>query len=490
MPFFMIAPLHAMPPSHPDTPPRNAFSFQAHWLAEAVRLREARWGPLDDAAECRRARALGGSLPQRILLRAGLLAQREGLDTAVARWQRLARLALAGLLLLGLLAGGSAALAALGDNRNPVNLAVALLALLGLHALTFVFWLASLAMPGRGDSALLGKAWLWLANRLARGPDQTLPPTALAEWLGRHGLLRWMFGGISHLTWVVALLGQIGVLLLMLAAKRYAFTWETTLLPPGFFAALTQWLGWLPAQLGFALPSPAVVQASVNLPAADGAAHAQWSGWLIGCVVVYGLLPRLLALAGCALALRRRLPRLAIDVEQPGYAALRPRLMPASEPINADAPPGAPDAAVQPRYVAQAALTSAPLAAALELADDGAWPPAGLPGHVQAGPNVTQRAQREALLQQLYRQPPKAMLLAVDGDQTPDRGALAFIQEVQALAGQLHVAILSATAPPRREAQWREALARLPAPAPQVHEALNAALDALSAGTHQGAAKA
>lgn len=480
-----------MPPTPPDTPTRDAFSFQSHWLAEAVRLKEARWGPLDDAAECRRARALGGTLSQRILLRAGLLARREGLDKAVFHWQRLARLALAGLLLLGLLAGGSAALAALGDNRTPVNLAVALLALLGLHALTFLFWLISLALPGRGDSALLGKAWLWLANRLARGPDSTLPPTALAEWLGRHGLLRWVFGGVSHLTWVVALLGQIAVLLLVLAAKRYAFTWETTLLPPGFFAALTQWLGWLPAQLGFALPTPAVVQASINLPDANGATHVQWSSWLIGCVAVYGLLPRLLALAGCLLALRRRMPLLAIDAQQPGYAALRPRLMPASERIGADAPPGPPDAALAARHASDPLLTAAPLAAALELADDAAWPPAAWPANVQAGPNITQRAQRETLLRQLHRQPPAALLLAVDGNQTPDRGALAFIQEIHALAGQLHVAVLpAADGPARREAQWRDALARLPAPAAQVHAALNTALDALAcAQTHRGAAK-
>lgn len=469
-----------MPSTHSDAPPRDAFSFRAHWLAETVRLREARWGSLDDAAECRRARALGDSLPQRILLRAQLLAQREGLDTVVDRWQKLSRLALFALLLLALFAGGGAALAALGDNRIPVNLAVALLTLLGLHLISFLLWLLSLALPGRGDSALLGKAWLWLTGRLARGPDQALPPTSLAEWLGRKGLLRWVFGSVSHLTWLVALLGQIAALLLMLAAKRYSFTWETTLLPSAFFTSLTQALGWLPAQLGFALPAPDTIAASINLPAAQSGAHAQWSGWLIGCVVVYGLLPRVLALFICLLTMRRRLPHLALDETQAGYAELRPRLMPSSEPIAADAPPGPPDMVLQHSPTRLALPVGAPLALALELAEDAPWPPTGLPEHLQAGPNITDRAQREAILQQLHRQAPRTLLLAVDGEQTPDRGALAFIQEVSALVGHSHIVLLSDTsAAARRENLWREAMSRMPAPAPQVHASLHRALQAL-----------
>ena len=479
MPFLLTA-AHIMPSTHQETPRQAPFSFQSHWIAELVRLRESRWGPLDDASESRRARALGGTLSQRILLRAKLLAQREGLDEAVFHWQRLARLALYALLLLGLLAGGSAALAALGNNNTPVNLAMALFTLLGLHALTFLFWLASLCLPGHGDNALLGKAWLWLAKRLARGPNHALAPAALAEWLGRHGLLRWVFGSISHLTWVFALLGQIAVLLLVLAAKRYAFSWETTLLPPGFFDTFTQWLGWLPAHIGFAVPSSATVQASINLPANNAATHVQWSSWLLGCVVVYGLLPRLLALGWCLLTLRKRLPLLALDEQQAAYAALRPRLMPVSEHIEPDAPPGPADAVVAITSAASSTLSNTPLVLALELSDESPWPPARLPGNIQAGPNITQRAQRETLLRQLHRQPLAALLLAVDGNQTPDRGTLAFIQEIHALTGQMHIALqVLGDIPARREAQWRDALTRLPEPTPQVHQTLATGLSAL-----------
>lgn len=477
-------PSHTMP--HPTTgdSPRHPSSFRANWLAEVIRLRETRWGGLDDAVECRRARAQGGSLVQRIQTRAWLLGQREGLDQALTRWLGLARLALFGLLLLGLLAGGSAALAALGDNRSPVNLAMALLALLGLHLLTLLIWLASLLRSGPAEpsASLLGRAWLWLANRLARGPDQALAPAALVEWLGTHGLLRWLLGSISHLTWLMALLGQIIVLLVMLSAKRYAFSWETTLLPAGFFIEATQWLGWLPARLGFALPDPALTQASINLPAATNAVQVQWSSWLIGCIVVYGVLPRLLALSICLFQSRRRLPRLSVDTQQPDYAALRPRLMPTSERIGSDAPAGPPDLAP-----ARPTKPSTPPAAqtqvvALELPDDAPWPPAELPTNTYAAGNLTGRDQREHFLQTLYRQPPVRLLLICDGDQTPDRGTQAFLHEVHALVGLLHVAVISPdhdAAPARRLALWQAVLAKLPLPVDHIHVSLDAALEAL-----------
>ena len=53
------------------------------WLAETLRLSEARAGTLEDAEACRQARAGGGDLRQRLLVRARWLAQRDGLDACV-----------------------------------------------------------------------------------------------------------------------------------------------------------------------------------------------------------------------------------------------------------------------------------------------------------------------------------------------------------------------------------------------------------------------
>src|SRR5690554_2302614 len=105
---------------------RSMQDVQAHWLAETLRLREALWGPVEDAAEVRRVRADGGELTRKILLRAHYLGQREQHHELLIRWRRGARIALLLLALIVMLAGGAAALGVLGDGTRPVNLLLAL----------------------------------------------------------------------------------------------------------------------------------------------------------------------------------------------------------------------------------------------------------------------------------------------------------------------------------------------------------------------------
>src|SRR3546814_12643603 len=64
-----------------------------------------------------------------------------------------------------------------------------------------------------------------------------------------------------------------------------------------------------------------------------------WSSWLIGCVVVYGLLPRLVCLAVSLYLTKTRLAGLTLDTGLPGYAELRDRLAPVSENTGIDAAP-------------------------------------------------------------------------------------------------------------------------------------------------------
>ena len=153
--------------STPD--PLGAGPVRAHWLAELIRLREAHWGPLEDAAAVRRVRQQDADLPTRILARAALLAQRENLIPLVDKWRRSALAMLAALSLLAAISGAGAALGALGDGSRPVNVLWALAALLGLHALTFLLWLASFLLRASSVTGL-GRLWLWATRKLARGP--------------------------------------------------------------------------------------------------------------------------------------------------------------------------------------------------------------------------------------------------------------------------------------------------------------------------------
>jgi len=450
----------AAPASTPPPPADGA--WQAHWLAETIRLREEHWGPLEDADAVRQARGGPDTLEARILLRARLLGRREGLDSLVARWRQGAVFSLAVLLLVALAAGIGSAAGALGDGSRPVNVLWAVGALLGLHAVTFLLWLASFLLKPGGATGL-GRLWLWATRKLARGPDAALVPQALMNLLGRAGALRWLFGVISHTLWLAGLAATLATLLVMLSTASYRFVWATTLLQPDTFVFLTRALGWLPAQLGFATPAEAFVRASDNSQVLPAAAQAQWSVWLIGVVAVYGVLPRLLAWLLCLARAVRARRRLRIDATLPGYAALRDRLLPPVQSTGIDRPA---DPLHQPQVGPGrlADLGDQPVLVGLELPADLAWPPAGLPQGVQDAGNLDSREQRNRLLDALARAGARRLLIACDARQTPDRGTLGLIAALADKAGQTRVWLSTAfdgpaAEEPARLDAWRDRLA-------------------------------
>lgn len=424
----------------PAAPP----GFRLYWLAETLRLREAQWGPLQDSSETRRVRAQGGPFVQRLLARAHLLGQREGLDVLIRQWSGGAKLALVLMLGMAILAGAGAALGALGDGGHQVNLLLALVALLGLHLATFLFWCVSLVLPTGETQASLGELWLWITKKLARGPQAALVPRALVGLLSRQKALGPMLGGISHGLWLCALGAMLIVLLALLSARRYTFGWETTLLSPDTFVWLSSALGWLPSLLGFDVPPPDIVRISDGMHALPDSAHAQWSSWLIGNVVCYGLVPRSLALLGTGLLAWHRTQGLSLDPGLPGYAELRDRLDPYSQSGQIDAP--APDLfgpAVQHPQTG-ASVTNNRAIVGLELAEDLSWPPRPLMPQVSDLGIVDTREQRHRLLNALQNDALQKLLIVCDVRQTPDRGTVALISELTGLAQQTHVALLSA----------------------------------------------
>jgi len=457
--------------------------LRAHWLAELVRLREAHWGPLEDADAVRRARLLDADLPARILARATLLAQREQLAPLVDAWRRSALGMLAALFLLAAISGAAAALGALGDGSRPVNVLWALGALLGLHALTFLLWLASFLFRASAATGL-GRLWLWATRKLARGPDGALVPQAFLNLLARAGALRGLFGSVSHLLWLTALCVALAALLAVLSTASYRFIWATTLLAPDTFVSFTQAIGWLPAQLGFPMPDAAMVRASDGTQVLSADAQVQWSIWLIGVLVVYGILPRLLAGVLCVAGTLRALRGLRIDPALPGFSALRDRLEPPALSTGIDRPV---DPLHEPRVGAApaAGLDGRPVVLGLELPPDLAWPPGNLPAAVQQAGNLDTREERNRVLDALARTAATRLLIACDARQTPDRGTLSLIAELAAHAAQTRVWLI----PPRADAAaatraplWRERLLALGLAADAVVQAPDAPFEWLESG--------
>lgn len=275
----------------------------------------------------------------------------------------------------------------------------------------------------------------------------------------------------------------LATLLTVLSTASYRFIWATTLLAPDTFVWLTQAIGWLPGLAGFPLPDAATVLASDGVQTLPAAAQVQWSLWLIGVVVVYGVLPRLAAALLCMVVLRRRLAGLRIDPALPGHAALRDRLEPAVVSTGLDRPV---DPLHEPRLSAPApaGLDGRPVLLALELPTDLPWPPATTPAGIQIAGRLDTREERRRILDALADAAASRLLIACDARQTPDRGTLTLIAELAAHAQQTRVWLLLPAHEdgPARAPLWRAQLAALGLPAQAVLAASANALDWLETG--------
>jgi hypothetical protein len=295
--------------------------------------------------------------------------------------------------------------------------------------------------------------------------------------LGRARLLRWWLATVTHGVWTLALVGALMGLLVTLSARRYGFVWETTILSSGVFVDLVRVVGWLPAQAGFLLPDAATVEESGGVAAFDEPARLVWSSWLIGCVVVYGVIPRLLLWALSLLLWRQGRAVLRLDLGLPYYASLLGRLAPASERI------GVTDAAPKPfpgAHVAGPHRTESAEAilVGLEMSGNSEWPPSLPAGVLDAG-IVDSREQRKGILERLRATPPSRLLIACDARLSPDRGTLEMIAEMSRYAGDCRVWLVQdeVTTPAERLHHWRNGLQGIELPADGIFDDRRVALD-------------
>jgi hypothetical protein len=438
--------------------------LQTLWLTETVRLREEHAGPLEDMEANRLARSAGGDLPTRIQRRAVWLAERDGLTNALQHWLQGARLALIVMAVLAVISGAGLAFAAMGDGQTPVNVFWALGSLLGLNLILLISWALGLVFAGE-HGATLGRLWLWLSEKLARDAKAAQLAPALLLLLQRHKLNRWAVGTLVNGLWLLAMLSALVILLTLMATRRYGFVWETTILSADTFVAMTQALGALPAQLGFSVPTVEMIRASGDAALNIESARQAWAAWLVGVLLIYGVLPRLLLMLFCRWRWKTGQAKLHLDLNLPGYAQLRERLMPTSERL------GISDAAPAQLHRVESGVTDqqsdGALLVAIELDDQRPWPPQ-LPKTVGNAGILDSRESRHRLLEQLSRFPPARLLIACDPRRSPDRGSLALIAELARNAAATRVWLLQA--PPgealdaERLGDWHIALQQLELP--------------------------
>lgn len=436
--------------------------LQNLWLTETIRLREEHAGPLDDLEANRLARAAGGDLPSRIQRRALWLAERDGLTAALKHWLQGARLALVLLMIFAVLSGAGLAFAALG--QTPVNVFWALGSLLGINLLLLLSWALGLIFAGE-HGASLGRLWLWLSEKFARDAKAAQLAPALLLLLQRKKLNRWALGALVNGLWLLAMLSALILLLTLMATRRYGFVWETTILGADTFIHVTQALGYLPSLLGFNVPTQEMIRASGDGALDLESARQAWATWLVGVLVVYGVLPRLLLALLCFWRWNSGKAALRLDLNLPGYAQLRERLMPTSERLGVNDPEPAQLHRVESNV--GELVSEGALLVAIELDEQRPWPPA-LPKNVSNAGVLDSRESRHKLLEQLSRFPPARLAIACDPRRSPDRGSLALIAELARNAGATRIWLLQA--PPgealdgQRLGDWHAALQQLELP--------------------------
>jgi hypothetical protein len=436
--------------------------LQNLWLTETIRLREEHAGPLDDLEANRLARAAGGDLPSRIARRALWLAERDELTAALKHWLQGARLALVLLMIFAVLSGAGLAFAALG--QTPVNVFWALGSLLGINMILLLSWALGLIFAGE-HGVTLGRLWLWLSEKFARDAKAAQLAPALLLLLQRKKLNRWALGALVNGLWLLAMLSALILLLTLMATRRYGFVWETTILGADTFIHVTQALGYLPSLLGFNVPTEEMIRASGDRALDIESARQAWATWLVGVLVVYGVLPRLLLALLCLWRWNSGKAALRLDLNLPGYAQLRERLMPTSERLGVNDPEPAQLHRVESNIGERA--SEGALLVAIELDEQRPWPPA-LPKNVSNAGILDSRESRHKLLEQLSRFPPARLAIACDPRRSPDRGSLALIAELARNAGATRIWLLQA--PPgealdgQRLGDWHAALQQLELP--------------------------
>ncbi|MDF7667395.1 DUF2868 domain-containing protein [Orbaceae bacterium ESL0727] len=394
------------------------------WLAETVRLVEKESGSFADQEANRQARSCQGSLAQRIVVRAEILAKQNGLLSAQQILINSIKVSLVILLIVAMIMGATLAVGTL--SQDPINLYLALFSLLGVHLVTLLIWLFSSFCLASGSGSVFIYCWLWLAQKFSQKQTikQLIP--AFITLFGYR--IRWLIGFIVNLLWTVLLCSALIILILLFSTKHYSFEWKTTLLSADNVIAITHYLGALPAMLGFPMPNDTMIRLSEQAVNASDVRSA-WAIWLLGIFVVYGVMVRFLLMLFCGLKWYQSCRHMQFDLNHPDYQILATKLQPITRQIIDE------DSAltVSP-IIGKSTSTPSHQAAflvAIDIVED--WQP---PEQIAFLGFLNTHEQRQRILDYLQSSPAQKLLIAIDTDRTPDRGMTNLIHQLMTKSQQ------------------------------------------------------
>jgi hypothetical protein len=422
-------------------------------LAEWVRRVEEDAGhPQQCAAADAAGVSAGGDLAQRIAARARALPGAQAKLQTIRRVLRLVAWFATILIILATLSGIAAASAALGAT-TPASLPLVLLAVVATNLLMLLLWLIVQLLGSRiapGIGSLLQMLSALYARRL-RADGET---GTVLRVLGDGARGRWFAAALVHAAWLGFALGAVLAMALLLSVRAYELSWATTLLSDRALGAWAHTLSLGPALIGIA--------GADTLPVSDlsdAAVRQAWSWWLLAAATIYGVLPRALALCASLLLLWRAQRATGRDLNRPGYARLRARLLPdhAALGVVDPAPPAPPPAHTPPTPPAPMLLRGRVHGLALEATGSTEPPPLPDVRWIWLG-SIDDAAARETALRRLRDESVDALAICVRATLTPDRGIERYVSELVAAARAPTTLLLGAI--DRLQARGTEACAQ------------------------------
>lgn len=350
------------------------------------------------------------------------------------------------------LLSGFFAVTALAD-AGSLNVFYLLLFFLGANTVLLLWWLVSLSLPA-------GKLPQWRFDALAAWWARTpLRKAWLGQWREQLGgrVLSLYSGMISHRLWVMTLSGMLAGFVWILLVREYTFHWQSTLLSQEHLIRMVAMLSWLPEKFGFPVPDAQAVADSRHI--GQLAFSRAWAGLLSGSIILYGILPRVVAWLFCRVMLQRR-THVALDENLPYFRRLE-RLW-TQKITDADEHPETVSTAPP---VPVSVGTEEKIACTLETpAENPQWSERVLGQYWSDWGTVENQQDLSALVHALNAKPAQ-LLVGIRASALPERGLLRQLQTLQAAAkgGVLVMLLPESRRTPHaaRAAQWQQALGSL-----------------------------
>lgn len=406
---------------------------------------------LSNESDTARANGSGGhSFDDRLLQRAQQLSRQHKLEDTLSHAAGVWRFSNISAGLVAVILGAIASLTAVAGG-STINIYWLMLVLVGFNLLSMALWLLGVS-AGLDSliSGVLSRSSAWLPTLL--GKRDTATGQADRAWLRCHfgGTVgKWRFSQLTQQLWLLYLCTGLVALVVVLMARQFDFVWGTTLLSDESFVRLTSALGQPLQVLGFATPGEQqVLETRIGAGYALNAQHRySWAQFLIGALLLLGILPRLLLwiaskwMLGCA---RRRF---ALDYYLPYYIRLRQELMPMhgrSEIVDADnaAPVVREGAAPLPRESVRSVQVPPGVQwVAIELEGDMAWPLHAVSAGNNLGEIVDRRSQDE-IIARIQTGVAQDVAIAVAASRAPDRGLRRTVSLLCAAAARTWLVLL------------------------------------------------